>query len=96
MAAVFDENLKPLKFEQITPTTAQGVTLEPGAVYLLLQAESQNVRWRDDGTPPTDTVGHILTAGDPPFFYRGRPADIEFIEAAAGAVLNITQYKAGN
>lgn len=96
MAGTFDDNLEPLKFEQLTSLgSATPLTLPDGAVFVLLQAETESVRWRDDGTAPTATVGHILTAGDPPFFYSGRPGTLQFIEAAAGAVLNVTYYRAG-
>ena len=60
----------------------------------LLQAEAQNIRWTDDGiTTPTATIGMVLIAGDQPFLYDGPLNKLQFIRAAAGAILNVGYYR---
>ena len=58
----------------------------------LLQAETQAIRWRDDGTAPTATVGMILNVGDAPYPYDGDLSMIRFIQVAATATLNVSFY----
>lgn len=86
--------LKPLGCPQQTSfATATGLTLTdwPNATLVWIQAQDQNVRWRDDGTDPTSTVGMIIYAGD--FFpYNGDLTAIKFIEMAASAKLNLAFY----
>lgn len=83
---------KSLGFEQNTSlASATGLASIPaGADLVLLQATGQNVRWRDDGTNPTATIGMVLTAAGDPYPYSGDLTKIKFIEAAASAVLNVT------
>jgi hypothetical protein len=64
-----------INFQQITVTGAaatlasylSGAVIPTGATHALVRAESANtaaVRWRDDGTNPTASVGFELAAGD--------------------------------
>jgi hypothetical protein len=57
----------------------------------LIVCESQNVRWRDDGTAPTSTVGMPLSVGTA-LQYDGDLTRIQFIEQASSAKLNISYY----
>lgn len=85
----------PLGYEQITDVSlATGLSVPSGADFALIQAVSQNVRWRDDGTSPTASVGMQLTAGDT-LRYDGDLSAFEAIEDAASAELNITYYQRG-
>ena len=59
------------------------------ATSALVQAESQAVRWRDDGTAPTASVGSTLAAGDS-IVLTGDLSSYQFIEQSASAKLNIT------
>lgn len=90
-----DGNLVPAGFEQITSlagATALTVpTSKPDARIAVIQAIGQNVRWRDDGTAPSATVGMQLAAGND-ILYTGDLSAIQFIEEAASAELNITYY----
>jgi len=92
---VIDANLVPLGYQQMTSITpAKALASIPvGAKRALLQAETQNVRWRDDGTAPTATVGNIAYAGQNPFLYEGNLAAVQVILATAGAILNVTYYE---
>lgn len=52
---------------------------------------TQSVRWRDDGTAPTASVGMPLSAGSS-LVYDGDLTRIKFIEQTASAELNISYY----
>jgi hypothetical protein len=55
----------------------------------LVQAESQALRFRDDGTAPTATVGATIAAGDS-VILTGDLSAYKLIEQAATAKVNIT------
>jgi len=57
----------------------------------LVTPETQGVRWRDDGTNPTGSVGMPLAAGVT-FQYDGDLNKIKFIEDDSGAILNVSYY----
>ena len=80
--------------EQVLPSTAKGLTAATydGASYAVIQAEDQNVRWRDDGTDPTTSVGMVLAIGQQ-FAYYGDLSAIKFLEETATAKLNVSYYK---
>jgi hypothetical protein len=54
--------------------------------------ETQGVRWRDDGVPPTATVGMPLNVGAV-LVYDGDIKAIQFFQQAATATLNVSYYK---
>lgn len=89
-----------LGYEQITglssakgltvPTTdLNGLSCKPSIA--LIVAESTAVRWRDDGTNPTSTVGMPLATGVT-LQYDGDLSAIRFIEQSASSKLNVTYY----
>jgi hypothetical protein len=89
---VADDKLTPAGYWQITSlATAQSIAGGNGRVALI-QCLDQNVRWRDDGTDPTASVGVRLHAGES-FWYFGDLATIRFIEESSGAELNISTYE---
>jgi len=80
-----------LGYQQITDLD-DAIKLSPaGAILALIQAESKDVRWRDDGTAPTALIGMLLSAGST-MEYDGNLSAIQFIETAVSAKLNITYY----
>lgn len=86
-------NLSPLGYEQVTSlSAAAALTVPSGARVAMVQAETQNVRWRDDGDDPTGTVGMLLVADDRATLMVGSLNALRFIETAASAVLNVTYY----
>lgn len=86
------EKHNPLGYEQITGlSAAKGLTPVAGARFALIVPESQNVRFRDDGTDPTASVGMQLTAGTY-LEYTGNLGRLRFIEEAASAKINVTYY----
>lgn len=84
---------KPLGYVQITSlSSAVGLgTIPAGAQWALIQPETQSIRYRDDGTNPTSSVGMILAAGS---FLQLTSALFNFkaIEVSASAKLNVTFY----
>ena len=82
----------PLGYEQITGLSAvKSLTVPSGAVFAMIRADTQAVRWRDDGTNPTASVGVPLDADDT-LNYEGDLSAIRFIEQTASAVLDVTYY----
>jgi hypothetical protein len=92
--------MTPLGYQQITsvsssvgftiPTvTRNGVTIR--ADYALVTPQTQAVRWRDDGTNPSATVGYPLAVGQE-LAYTGDLGKIKFYEQAASAALNVSYY----
>ena len=83
---------KSLGYQQITSlSAATGLTIPDGAVYAILQAEAQVLRYRDDGTNPTATVGMMLYPGGS-FTYNANLTAIKFIQADTGGILNVLYY----
>jgi hypothetical protein len=88
-------------YQQITSlSTAQNLTIpetDPSTglrampTIALITPETQGVRWRDDGTAPTASIGMPLAAGVT-LQYDGDLKKIRFIEQAASAKLNISYY----
>lgn len=68
---------------------ANGLAVKPSIA--LITPETQGVRWRDDGTDPTSSVGMPLAAGVT-LQYDGDLKKIRFIEQTASAKLNISYY----
>lgn len=76
----------------LTVPTRDPVTgLTAKANFALITPETQGVRWRDDGTAPTASVGMPLAAGVT-LQYDGDLSKIKFIEQTASAKLNISYY----
>jgi hypothetical protein len=89
-----------LGYEQITSLSAStaltvptvdvnGTACRPTVAIIIPQ--TQTVRWRDDGTAPTASIGMPLAAGVT-LQYDGDLTQIRFIEQTAGAVLNVSYY----
>lgn len=86
----------PCGYQQITiaaaaksltpPTTAQQLP-----VYCIFIAEAQAIRYRDDGTAPTATVGMPIAISQP-VRYDGDLKKIQFMEQVAGGIVNIQYY----
>lgn len=83
--------LKAKGYQQLTNlASATTLTVPAGTSVALIQAEAQDVRWRDDGTNPTATVGMILSAGQTLLYDAADLAIIAFIQTAASAKVNVT------
>jgi hypothetical protein len=88
---------KPLGFQQISAATlasATGLTAPTGTTcaYVSIDPASNGVRWRDDGTAPTTSVGMLLTAGSV-LTFSGDLTALKFILVSGGSpVANISYY----
>lgn len=88
--------LAPRGYAQPAVAAAGGIAVAltvptAGATQALI-VPSVAVRWRDDGTAPTATVGMPLAAGES-FVYDGSLAAIRFIaQGAAAGVLDVSFY----
>lgn len=81
-----------LGYQQITSlSSATALTVPSGATRAVIIAELQSVRWRDDGTSPTSSVGMPL-ATSTALSYDGNLKVINFIEQSSGAKLNVSYY----
>ncbi len=84
-------------YSQLTSLSAStALTIPTGKsgqlpTYCVIIAETQAVRWRDDGTAPTASVGMPLATGQP-LTYDGDLTLIRFIEQTGSAKLNISFY----
>jgi len=88
-----DQSLTPVGYEQHVSFSGAAVPLKiKDSSYLLLQATGTAVRWRDDGTAPTATVGMQLDANQD-FWYTGDPKAIKAIGIDGSSVLNVSGYK---
>lgn len=63
-----------------------------GTRQVVIQAETQNLRWREDGTDPSSTVGQLLTAGSTLTYIEQSFAALKIIETTTSAKANITIY----
>ena len=73
----------------VPQTDLNGLACKP--TIAIIVAESAGVRWRDDNTAPTSTVGMPLASGVT-FQYDGDLNKIQFIEQTGTAKLNISYY----
>ena len=81
-----------LGYQQITSLSAStALTVPSGATLALIVPETQNVRWRDDGTAPTSSIGMPIFVGAS-LSYDGDLNRIRFIQQAASATLNVSYY----
>ena len=88
--------LIPKGYKQIdsaTLATAQSLTVPAGSTCALVQAEAIAVRWRDDGTDPTASVGEkVIAEGDIWVEGAARLAAFRVIRTVAGADVNVSYY----
>lgn len=84
---------KPLGYQQLTNlATATGLTVPAGTVYVLFKPNAQAIRFRDDGTNPTASVGYPQAAGAEYIYTGCAPSSLRFIEVTAGATLDVLYY----
>lgn len=79
-------------------TTSSGASLTSGGIPLgarsaYLQAETNNVRYRDDGGAPTASIGILVVSGQPPVYYPGTLPALLLIAASGTPVLDVAFYR---
>jgi hypothetical protein len=91
-------DLKPAVggYQQLTVSTGVSqLTVPAGAVYAVasLEVAANGLRWRDDGTNPTASVGVPVATVTPLIIPQLSLAPIRFTRSgAADAVLSVTYY----
>lgn len=92
--AAVKPTLRCVGFQQITSlNSAVGLTIpDAGANLALIQAETQNVRWRADGTNPTTAIGGIIYATGEALAFDGDLSTIKLIEVTTSAKVNVHYF----
>lgn len=83
-----------------TVATSTALTIPAGTTphHLLININTQNIRWTTDGTTPTSTKGIRVVAGgqlsfmDPNFDYRSLILALRIIEEVASATLDVLYF----
>jgi hypothetical protein len=84
--------LTPLGYQQITSlSSAAALTVPAGSTCAEIVVEGASIRWREDGTNPTASVGMPMTVGSSRLHTTSLAA-FRAIEQSSGAVLNIHYY----
>jgi hypothetical protein len=84
----------PLGYAQLSISNAAGLGAPPGgAVTALVIPHGGAVRWRDDGTSPTASVGMYLAA-DTPLTYQGTLSALKLIAVTGTVEVNVSFYGA--
>jgi hypothetical protein len=84
----------PLGYQQLDATALSasvGFTLPAGAKVAVVVSEAADVRWRDDGTDPTASVGMYLAAKTY-FAFAANLKKVRFIAVSGSPLLNISYY----
>ena len=90
---ITEAELIPKGYEQLTSiTSAASLTVPVGASLAIIQAETQDARFRDDGTDPTASVGMLLKAGENPLRIVTDLSKVRLINAVAGTIVNVQYY----
>ena len=92
--AVAPYSYTALGCQQITSLSAAApfASIPTGAKLATVTPEVQPVRYRDDGTAPTASIGPLLYPGLV-WSYSGPLASIQFIQTAASATIDVCFYK---
>lgn len=77
-AAVFGLTI-PVSYDQLKPS------------MVVIQAEAQPLRYRDDGVNPTTSVGMLIPA-NASIEYTGDLLRLRLVNGAAGAIMNASFY----
>jgi len=73
-----------------------GTPITSNVKRAVITVETDSVRYREDGTDPTSTTGHLLYAGDTLQYmdanYQKSLNNLNFIKVTTAAALKITFY----
>lgn len=85
-----------LGYQQATSVSTSSAANLPGVPSgavgsFLLSVESAGIRWRDDGTDPTSSVGQPVAAGQA-LCYGNDPHSVRIIGQTGTPTINVTYY----
>lgn len=75
----------------LVPSKDPNTGMSVKANFALIVAETNDVRWLDNGQSPTASIGMLLKTGVI-FQYDGDLSKIKFIETTASAKVNVSYY----
>ena len=78
--------------KKLTDAPDTSVPMPNSTIRALIQAEGADIRWRDDGTAPTPTVGMLIPMSTT-LEYEGDLEKIQLIETAVAGTANVAFYK---
>lgn len=76
----------------LSVTTNTTLTVPGGTKIAQISVETASVRWTDDGTSASTTVGHLAPAGTA-FQYAGPLASMKFTAVSGSPTINVSYYK---
>lgn len=88
---------KPLGYFQYSLSTVQtlaticGGSIPAGTAGVLIQSETNGIRWRDDGTDPTASVGYPLAVGSE-LLYQGNVSALHLVSQSGTATVNVVCF----
>mgnify|MGYP001061479688 CR=1 FL=1 len=99
MLIQYDKPQVPAGFESITlytgtEGTPKGLTVPSGARFAKIKVVDQTIRYRDDGTDPTSTVGYSVAAnGEVDVYSREQLENFKAVSKDTAGGLEILYYK---
>lgn len=87
---------------QATTSSSASLTsggIPPNATMAILNPETNDIRWRDDGGAPTASIGMILPGAtgnntlEGVYLYTGTLSALQFIASSGSPLLNIAFYR---
>jgi hypothetical protein len=87
----------PLGYCQLSVTAAVLVStcsggIPAGATFAWITPETAAIRWRDDGTAPSATVGNPVAAGQQ-LVYGGLLASLQVVAQSGTSTVNVAFYR---
>lgn len=76
-----------------TLASATNLTVPAGAKSCDIAVEGQSIRYADDGSTPTGSVGMIIYSGTTLENYTGPLKSLKLIRVADGATVTVSFYK---
>ena len=92
---VYDASLIPManSLQNLALAASTALTVPAQATVALITADgSADVRWADDGTTPTSTVGQLLKSGAT-MLYSNDLTALRAIRTAAGGSIAVSYYR---
>jgi hypothetical protein len=90
----------PLGIGQLTLTSTAALLstvaggIPNGARLAVLTVETNDLRWRDDGTAPTTAIGMLIVHGSwPPYEYHGDLTKLQLIAVSGSPVVDVAFYQ---